>query len=188
MRRPGRCTTPPHGFRALSDRIGNDTALRTRSAAPSHSGTLRTNNLLTNAPSTFPGVLRRLPSDDDTPMRNMLPPWSRRCTAAPTLTGFLSPCTTGPRIDHRYTAASRGSGVRFLVLCGRCRTICTDLRLLRLSQHGYGILGSDVLDDATRQVISVFQSRDPPGDTRGEPDLWTASLLAGAPYRMDCVY
>ena len=48
----------------------------------------------------------------------------------------------------------------------------------RLSQHGYRIDCNGVLDEATRRVIAVFQSRYRPRDARGEPDLETAALLA----------
>jgi N-acetylmuramoyl-L-alanine amidase len=48
----------------------------------------------------------------------------------------------------------------------------------RLSQHGYRVTCSGVLDEATRRVIAVFQGRYRPRDARGEPDLETAALLA----------
>lgn len=47
----------------------------------------------------------------------------------------------------------------------------------KLAQHGYAVPQSGVLDEATRNVLFVFQSKYRPAKYDGEPDAETAALL-----------
>jgi N-acetylmuramoyl-L-alanine amidase len=47
----------------------------------------------------------------------------------------------------------------------------------KLARHGYGIAQSGVFDEATRNVLSAFQSKFRPANIDGNPDAETAAML-----------